>query len=77
MTLPPLPEPAHHVRVGDCRYVGAWSKKQVHTYGKACAAAERDRIRLALCAMHADAAGRHNYYLCAAVELFGPPASLG
>jgi hypothetical protein len=77
MTLPPLPQSftiLSRLQSGTEEVVPL---DMVRAYGKACAAAERDHIRLALCAMHADAEGRHNYYLCAAVELFGPPASLG
>ena len=41
-------------------------------------AAERERIKAALMAMHERSKQSHNYYACAAVEIFGPlttPAS--
>lgn len=52
--LPELPEPAHHVRVGDGKYRNAWSAAQIQIllrdYGAKChaagVAAERERWAL-------------------------------
>ena len=41
---------------------------------EASEAAERDRIGSALMKMHERDKGRHNYWRCAMIELFGPNA---
>ena len=46
MTLPPLPEPDTHCFDDDVgKDVWSHSPEQLHAYGEACAAAERERLR--------------------------------
>lgn len=78
MTLPPLPPSQHKRRVsqpnGAICLVSAYSEDEMHAYGEACAATERERIKAALLEMQNKADGRHNYYSCAVVQLF--PAAI-
>ena len=52
MTLPPLPEPDTHCFDDDVgKDVWSHSPEQLHAYGEACAAAERERC-LDICEQH-------------------------
>lgn len=48
-----------------------YTADELREYGARCSAAERERLRAALMEMHVAAKGQHNYFQCAAVELFG------
>ena len=72
MTMPPLPEVNY---LGDDVSYG-YDACDMHAYGEACAAAERERIKFELLVAHERAQGRHNYYLCAVQEIFATDAAI-
>ena len=51
-----------------------WFEKKMRAYATAAVLAERERNCAALMEMHARTRHLHNYYHCAAVSLFPPPA---
>jgi len=75
--LGPLPKPVHYwqedvpVRFGPLLHP-LYSAQQTLEYGARERAAERERIRAALLAMHERDKHRHNYWAFAANELCGP-----
>ena len=62
---------ARHNGMEPTRSVPLFTETQMRAYAAQQVAAERERIRVALMDMHSKCSD-HNYYHCAAVQLFGP-----
>jgi len=70
MTLPPLPpRDLGTIRLGRVDQDMGYSDEAMRAYAEQAVAAERERLATHLAALHARAAGQHNYFLYLAVML--------